>query len=136
MIDRSKFRKTTRLTKGVYIAINVVNQLLVFFILIFANTYINDKAGPNGLLWQDNHLRMGMAIMVGFAAIKTLILILEGGLILLLMYYLNRSVLKDEKKCKARPTNKCNYYDLLYRNPYLGFFPGISLVDKSPTIRN
>ena len=97
MIDRSKFGKTTRLTKGVYIAINVVNQLLVFFILIFANTYINEKAVPNGLLWQNNHLRVDMASMAWFAAIKALILILEGGLILLLMYYLNRSVLKDAK---------------------------------------
>lgn len=100
MIDRSNFRKTTRLTKGVYIAMNVVNQLLVFFILIFANTYINDKAVPNGLLWQANHPRVGMGSMAGFAAIKTLILILEGGFILLLMYYLNRSVLKDAKIVK------------------------------------
>lgn len=93
MIDRLKFRKTTRMTKGVYVGINVVNQLLLFFILIFANTYINDKAVPNGLLWQENHLRVDMAGMVGFATIKTLILILEGGFILLLMYYLTRSVL-------------------------------------------
>lgn len=92
--------KKTRMTKGIYVAINVVNQLLVFFILIIANTYMNDMAVPNSLLWQDNHLRMDMAGMLGFATIRTLILILEGGFMLLLMYYLNRSLLKDAKTVK------------------------------------
>lgn len=70
---------------NIYILLNVVFQLLVFFCLLFANTYINDNAVPDSLLWKDNSLKVDIASFVGIAIIKTLILVLEGGFMVLLI---------------------------------------------------
>lgn len=88
------------MTKSIYVAINIIYQLLVVYCLLYANTYINHVAVPDNLLWKDNHPRVDMAGMAGVATIKTLILIVEGGLILLLVNHMNRSVLNDAKFVK------------------------------------
>jgi hypothetical protein len=88
------------MAKIIYVAINVIYQLFVFFCLLYANTYINDRAVPENLLWKNNHPRVDLAGRAGFATIKAFILIVEGGFILLLVYYMNRSVLNDAKFVK------------------------------------
>ena len=81
--------------KTIYASLNLIYQLIVFFCLIYANTYINDNVVPDSLLWQNNQPRVDTAGMLGFAAIKTLVLIVEGGILVLLAYFINRSVMNN-----------------------------------------
>ncbi|WP_316812832.1 hypothetical protein [Pedobacter heparinus] len=81
--------------KTIYITFNLAYQLIVFFCLLYANTYINDNVVPESLLWQNNQPRVDTAGMLGFAAIKTLVLIVEGGILVLLVYFINRSVMNN-----------------------------------------
>lgn len=81
--------------KIIYISLNLIYQLIVFFCLLYANTYVNNNFVPESLLWQNNQPRLDTAGMLGFAAIKTLVLIVEGGIIAFLIYQINRSVMNN-----------------------------------------
>jgi len=63
--------------------------------LLYSNTYINDNVVPDSLLWQNNQPRVDTVGMLGFAAIKTLVLIVESGILVLLVYFINRSVMNN-----------------------------------------
>jgi hypothetical protein len=91
------------ITYIVYIVYNLVYQLLSFFFFLYANTYLNDALVPQNLMWKDNKPRTDAAGLGGAATIKTLALIIEAALLLLLIYILNQLFLKHiARKDKAK----------------------------------
>jgi hypothetical protein len=78
-----------------YIGLNLIYQLIVFFCILYANTYINDHVVPNCLLWQNNQPRVDTVGLLGSTIIKTLVLMIQGGFFLLMAFIVNRSVISN-----------------------------------------
>ncbi len=55
-----------------------------------ANTYFNDAFIPNSFLWKDGKPREDL---FGAGVMQTIILLIEAGLLMLLMYYINKRYL-------------------------------------------
>jgi len=87
--------KKTILKNIAYISLNLIYQLIVFFCILYANTYINDNFVSNCLLWQNNQPRVDTMGLVGSAIIKILVLIVQGGFFLLIAFIINRSVMSN-----------------------------------------
>jgi hypothetical protein len=81
-----------------YIIYNVIYQLVSFFFFVYANTYLNEALVPKSLMWKNNRQRTDLAGVGGEAAIKTLILIVEAAVLILLIYMINKLVLSDRKE--------------------------------------
>ncbi|MFD2865032.1 hypothetical protein [Mucilaginibacter antarcticus] len=90
--------------KTIYVALNLIFQLVVFFCLMYANTYINNNAVPESLLWKGNQPRTDFHGMLDFAAIKTLLLIIEGSFFVGAVYLINRSTLNSQSMVKRTLT--------------------------------
>jgi hypothetical protein len=87
---------------AIYIFFNIVFQVIIFWCLLFANTYLNDWFIPEGLLWKNNVPRMDNTGLFGNAAIRTLILFLEAAIMLLVIYAINKGILTEPKNTKIK----------------------------------
>lgn len=85
-----------------YIVYNIAYQLVSFFCLLFANTYLNDRVVPERLMWKGDGRRMDKAGLSGYATIKALTLIGEAAVLILLIYIINRLVLTDTEGKEGR----------------------------------
>ncbi|MBK1442734.1 hypothetical protein JHJ32_22230 [Parapedobacter sp. ISTM3] len=65
----------------------MVYQVLSLGFLFFANTYLNNLFIPDSLRWKDGVLREDLT---GLALAQLIVLIIEGGLLILIMFYVNR----------------------------------------------
>lgn len=74
----------------VYIVYNLIYQLLSFFFFVYANTYLNDAFIPNSLIWKNNKPREDTAGLAGAAVFQTVILLIEGAILILLIYFINK----------------------------------------------
>ena len=70
-----------------YYMYNLVYQVLSLGFLFFANTYLNNLFIPDSLRWKDRELREDLT---GLAMAQLIVLIIEGGLLILIMFYVNR----------------------------------------------
>jgi hypothetical protein len=96
-----------------YIIYNLIYQLCAFFFFLYANTYLNEALVPKSLMWKDNKARTDVAGLGGVATIKTLTLIVEAAVLILLIYFINKLVLsdtegKDRRNVIANRTAKIN----------------------------
>lgn len=69
---------------------NIIYQIITFWLLLMANTYFNDAFIPNSFLWKDGKPREDL---FGAGVMQTIILLIEAGLLMLLMYYINKRYL-------------------------------------------
>jgi hypothetical protein len=69
---------------------NLIYQIATIAFLFFANTYLNSFLIPDSLKWRDGKLREDLGSL---ATVQTIILLVEAGLLMLLMYYINKRYL-------------------------------------------
>ena len=69
---------------------NVIYQIATIAFLFFANTYLNSFIIPDNLKWRDGKLREDLG---NLATAQTIILLVEAGLLMLLMYCINKRYL-------------------------------------------
>jgi p-aminobenzoyl-glutamate transporter AbgT len=96
-----------------YVIYNLIYQLASFFFFLYANTYVNEAFVPQSLMWKDNKARTDSSGLGGVAAIKTLALVTEAVVLILLIYFVNRLILsdtegKDRRNAIASRTAKIN----------------------------
>ncbi len=65
---------------------------------MMANTYFNGIFIPDSWIWKDGKLREDNATDLKLLIVQTLILVIEAGLLMLLMYYVNRWYLANVAK--------------------------------------
>lgn len=78
------------------VIVNFIILLFVFFCLVYANTYLNEHIVPDNLLWENNQPRLDKVAIIGVASIKTLVLLLEGAIFILILYFINRLMINDQ----------------------------------------
>jgi hypothetical protein len=73
----------------IYIAYNLIYELVSLFIILYAETYLNSFLIPDKFIWnKDGTKRIHPVI---WARIEDIVLLLiEGAVLLLLIYFLNR----------------------------------------------
>ena len=74
----------------IYVLYNLIYQNATIAFLFFANTNLNGFVIPESFKWRDGKLRENLG---GLAAAQTIILLIEAGLLMLLMYYINKRFL-------------------------------------------
>lgn len=78
------------------VIVNFIILLFVFFCLVYANTYLNEHMVPDNLLWGNNQPRLDKIAIIGVASIKTLVLLFEGVILILILYFINRLMINDQ----------------------------------------
>lgn len=78
-----------------YTLYNIIFQIASIAFLFFANTYLNDLIIPDSLKWRDGKLREDLG---GLATAQTIILLVEVGLLMLIMLYINKRFLSNIAK--------------------------------------
>lgn len=81
--------------KYMFLIVNFMILFVVFFCLLYANTYLNDNIVPDNLLWEDHQPRLDKIGMLGVASIKLLALLIEGFLCVFVLYFLHRLIIHD-----------------------------------------
>lgn len=76
---------------------NLIYQLLSFGILLYGQTYLNTFLIPDKFLWNDNGTRRERTVIWG-VLLNAGILIIEASLLVLIIYYINRSYLNKVVK--------------------------------------
>jgi len=85
-----------------YIVFNLIYQLGSFFLFLYANTYLNEALVPKRLMWKDNKPRTDSVGLGGVVTIKTLALIVEAAVLILLIYFVNKLILSDTEEKDRR----------------------------------
>lgn len=85
-----------------YIIYNLIYQLGSFFFFLYANTFFNEALIPESLIWENNKERTDLTGLAGAATIKTLALLLEASVLILLIYFINKLVLSDTEGTDRR----------------------------------
>lgn len=67
-----------------------------------ANAYYNDLIVPDNLMWKNNNRRLDKTGLLGSAGIKTLALLFECALLLLITYAINQAVLSNTEEKLGR----------------------------------
>lgn len=81
--------------KYMFLTVNVIVLFVIFFCLLYANTYVNDHIVPDSLLWRGDQPRLDKIGMLGVASIKSLALLVEGFFCVLTLYFLHRLTTTD-----------------------------------------
>lgn len=81
-----------------YVFYNIIYQLICFWVLLYANTYLNDGIVPKNLMWKDDKRRVDTNGLIGYATIKTLSLTGEAIILLLIIYVINQLILSDTEE--------------------------------------
>jgi hypothetical protein len=66
---------------------NLIYQIATIVFLFFANTYLNSFVIPDNLKWRKGILREDLGSLV---TAQTILLLVEAGILMLLMYYINK----------------------------------------------
>ncbi len=90
------------LKRPVFSAFNIIYQIIILWCLLFANAYLNDKVVPASLLWKNNHRRIDTTGMLGHTGFKTLVLLIEAALLILITYAINSAILNDTERKHRR----------------------------------
>ncbi len=77
----------------VYGVFNIIYQLVICWCLLFANTYSNDSILES--LGLKEIREMDSMDLLGYASIKTLMLLVEAAILISIIYTINRLVLSD-----------------------------------------
>jgi hypothetical protein len=85
-----------------YIIYNLIYQIGCFFFFLYANTYVNEALVPKKLMWNDNKARTDSAGLGGVAIIKTVALLVEAVVLILLIYFINKLILSDTEGLDRR----------------------------------
>lgn len=78
------------------VIINFIIILIILYCLLYANTYLNEYMVPNSLLWENDEPRLDKFAMMGVAGIKTLALLAEGFIFVIMLYFVNRLITNDQ----------------------------------------
>lgn len=84
------------MNKGIQITVNVLTQIVFFFVLIIINTYLNDNFIPDSFKWQDGVLRTDLTYYI---ILKILIVFIETVIFVAVLNSLNTQQ-KDKKFLK------------------------------------
>lgn len=78
------------------VIINFIIIFIILFCLLYANTYLNEHMVPDSLLWKNDEPRLDKYAMMGVAGIKTLALLTEGVIFVIILYFLNRLIMNNQ----------------------------------------
>lgn len=78
------------------VIINFILLLIILYCLLYANTYLNETMVPDKLLWQNDRPRLDKTAMMGVAGIKTLALLVEGVISVIILYFVNSLIISNQ----------------------------------------
>ncbi len=74
---------------AVYIIYNLVYEFISFYIILFAETYLNGFLIPDKFIWNEDGTKRQHPVI--WATIEdTILLCIEGALLLILIYFINK----------------------------------------------
>jgi hypothetical protein len=81
--------------RPIYFIFNIIYQLITCYCLLFANAFLNDFFVPQKLVHTRNGTAFVKASSSVYAIIRTLTLLGEATIFILLIYIVNRLILSD-----------------------------------------
>ncbi|MFC0514010.1 hypothetical protein ACFFGT_07370 [Mucilaginibacter angelicae] len=88
--------------RPVYLIFNIIYQLITCYCLLFANAFLNDFFVPQRLIHTRNGTALVKASSSVYAIIRTLALLGEAAIIILLIYVVNQLILSDTEDKATR----------------------------------
>ena len=85
-----------------YIIYNVIYQLGSFFFFLYANTYLNEGLVPKSFMLNADKERTGLTGLGGEAIVKTLALLGEAAILIIVIYIINQLILSDTEGKERR----------------------------------
>jgi len=81
--------------RPIYNIFNVIYEIVALWCLVFANTFLNDLLIPTGLMRKGGGRRMDTGGLLAYAGLKTLIVVVEAAILIIVFYAINQAVLSD-----------------------------------------
>lgn len=113
----------------IYVFYNILYQILSLFFLMYAQEYINGLFVPESFLWENGKPRKSPLFLNILLDLGTLII--EGGLLVVLLYFINRWYLRITKSSVNKVAKRTTIEFVIITSFFIGLLMYVGINNYS-----